>query len=785
MTFATSAAGAAVSDNTHESANRVTVHRMVDGTVADSHLRHVVHDLFESVQVLRRVAVQFHVADVPRIGERMVRSLERELLECRNLVVHRHMERVGVVVAVGHARNDAELFLVHTHEATGKTFGRCCKQAEVQTQALGFLVAEFTHVADNLEAQFLGGLGFAVVLAGKGHQGFGKADETDGKGAVLDDLAHGVFPAQLVGIDPHALSHEEGEVLDLAAALDGETFHELVAHQLQHAVQFLEEQVHGLHLDGDAGQVDRSETQIATAEADFAGRVVVVADHAGTATHVRDFRFRVTRLVILQVVRGILEAEVGEQALRAHLAGQLEQVVVGVARIQADAFLDAENLDGENGRLAAAQALVGGEQQVAHDHAGFGFGAHAVVDARKRRLGAGAAVHGVQVMNESFHGLEGGLVRLFVGLLLGELLGLHHHFGVIDLGKFAGFGFHEFFVGHEGRHHAHLGHFGVELLDHRHDFLFFLAGKENQGLHQVGEVGLAVGDAHAVGHGVVEVGNGLAAVLVILVTLYGNGGKSRVAADILGFAQVAMTGVETALEQFLQVDLAAGHGEGVEVQIVDVDIALGVCAAVLGLEHHHGVEMLGRFRAVLEHGAHGGVAVDVRVFALEVGFLGGTESNVAERVHEAGVHFADAGTLGTVQDVALGGISITALGQGLFNGVLNFFDFGLYLALSFQKANGTGRHLEGRARKHVVVSQQIQLVLGGLNLFVQFTRGAEGLLDSGRNLLDVKRHLAAVALFHCNNHYFYLFFIKMGQRSNNNKKHHILCFSIQDHHNMW
>ena len=64
MTFGTAATRAAVTDDTHESANRVAVDRVVDGTVADTGLRHVMHDLFEGIQVLRRVAVKFDIADV-------------------------------------------------------------------------------------------------------------------------------------------------------------------------------------------------------------------------------------------------------------------------------------------------------------------------------------------------------------------------------------------------------------------------------------------------------------------------------------------------------------------------------------------------------------------------------------------------------------------------------------------------------------------------------------------------------------------------------------------------
>ena len=80
---------------------------MVDRTITDADLRHVLHDLFESIQVLRRVAIEFNVADVASVGERVVRSFERELLESRNLVVDRHVEGVSVVIAVGNARDNA------------------------------------------------------------------------------------------------------------------------------------------------------------------------------------------------------------------------------------------------------------------------------------------------------------------------------------------------------------------------------------------------------------------------------------------------------------------------------------------------------------------------------------------------------------------------------------------------------------------------------------------------------------------------------------------------------
>ena len=72
------------------------------------------------------------------------------------------------------------------------------------------------------------------------------------------------------------------------------------------------------------------------------------------------------------------------------------------------------------------------------------------------------------------------------------------------------------------------------------------------------------------------------------------------------------------LEQLQQVDLAAGGGQRQKIQIVDMDIALAVRLGMLRIEDEHLIELLGALGAVLEHGAHGGIAVDVGVLSLDV-----------------------------------------------------------------------------------------------------------------------------------------------------------------------
>ena len=79
-----------------------------------------------------------------------------------------------------------------------------------------------------------------------------------------------------------------------------------------------------------------------------------------------------------------------------------------------------------------------------------------------------------------------------------------------------------------------------------------------------------------------------------------------------------MTGGESAVEQLEQVYLAAGGCEGEEIQVMDMNIAVDVRLGVLRVEDVHLVELLRALAAVFQHGSHGGVAVDICVFALDV-----------------------------------------------------------------------------------------------------------------------------------------------------------------------
>ena len=168
--------------------------------------------------------------------------------------------------------------------------------------------------------------------------------------------------------------------------------------------------------------------------------------------------------------------------------------------------------------------------------------------------------------------------------------------------------------------------------------------------------------------------------LVVLVGLDGDGRQRRIAGDAVGLPQKAVPGGKPAVEQPQDVDLGAGGGEAVKIEIVDVDVAPGVGGRLLGGEQIGGVVGLGPGRADLQHAAHGGVAVDVGVVPLHVADAGVHVGDLVDRLHQAGVGFPDAGAVGPVEDVPLGRLLVAALHQLALGRVLDLLDLGRLLA---------------------------------------------------------------------------------------------------------
>ena len=96
-----------------------------------------------------------------------------------------------------------------------------------------------------------------MVLSGERLERLCQADKADAEGPVLEYLSDVVLRAQLVGIEPDPLAHQEGIVIDLLAALDLEAVQQLADHQIDALIQqFIEALDVPLRLNPDARQVD-------------------------------------------------------------------------------------------------------------------------------------------------------------------------------------------------------------------------------------------------------------------------------------------------------------------------------------------------------------------------------------------------------------------------------------------------------------------------------------------------------------------------------------------------
>ena len=648
---------------------------MVDRAVADAAVVHAAHDALEGLDVLGRVAVEFDVADVARVAERVVRRLDADLVVRADGIPDRNVEGVGVVLAVRDAGDLAVALAVHADEAAGQALGGRGEQGEVHAHGLGLVVAEIAHALDDHEALLLHGGILGVVMAVERGERLRQADEAEGERAVLEHFAHLVIGPQLVRVEPYALPHQEGIVVHALLRLDLEAVEQLLRDQLEHVVQLPQEQrLVPLAVERKARQVDGGEGQVAAGESDLLRRIVDVAHHAGAAAHGGDLRLGATGHVILEVVGAVQEGVVREQALGRDLAGEAEQIVVRIALVVVDALLHLEDVDREDAGLAVAEAGVQREQDVADDHPALGRRVRAVVDGGERRLRAGARMHRVQVVDEALHRLIGlalrGLLRAGAGTgaeMLRRLpLDAERLEEVLRHQRVKALCGHERILSEQRLRGVHRGVHRLALL--------VLIQTVLDDLRELSAVLLAEGLADALRHAVIEVRDGLAAVLVVLVGLDRDGRQRRVAADGLGLAQEAVAGREAVLEQADDVDLRAGGRERVEIEIVDVDVSLAMRLGVLRTEQVRLVVGLRARRADLQHRAHGGVAVDVGVVALEVGEARVLAGDLVDGLHQARPRLARAGARRAIKDVRLRRAEEFVLHELLLDDVLDHLD---------------------------------------------------------------------------------------------------------------
>ena len=188
----------------------------------------------------------------------------------------------------------------------------------------------------------------------------------------------------------------------------------------------------------------------------------------------------------------------------------------------------------------------------------------------------------------------------------------------------------------------------------------------------------------------------LAAVHFVLVGLDGDAGQCGIALDGLRLAQVAMPGGKPVAKQPDKIYLATGLREHVEILVMDVDVAIDVGGRGILGQNVIVREVLGPLGTVLEHGAHGRIAVDIGVFPLDVLLAGRGVGQGLVNFHEVGLGIAQLGMLRPVQDVGLGRARVIVADERLLHHVLDLFhmgealfvQLGAYLARQEQQIRG-------------------------------------------------------------------------------------------------
>ena len=184
----------------------------------------------------------------------------------------------------------------------------------------GLLVGVFAHRADDLQAQLLR---FPRPRRDACRRRALSASARPMKPMVsvpcLSTSPTLSFQPELLGVDPHALAHQERDScctrLSLLNVGSGRAAGRSPVPSCSCSI--FEEHSRRCRSRSMAmrGRLMDVKRQIAAARRRFRGRVVDIAHHAGAAAHVGDFGLRMAGLVVLEVERRVDEREVREQAL--------------------------------------------------------------------------------------------------------------------------------------------------------------------------------------------------------------------------------------------------------------------------------------------------------------------------------------------------------------------------------------------------------------------------------------------------------------------------------------
>ncbi len=134
-----------------QTAVAVVVYRAVAHVVLIHHVYHA----GDNRRVVGSIAVNLYIEDVTATGQVVVRSLDLCLLQGCTLVIYRHVVRVGIVIAVGNARDDAKLLAVLLGELTAQALGWSSQDGVVVVILLAEFVGTVAHVGNNLQTQLL------------------------------------------------------------------------------------------------------------------------------------------------------------------------------------------------------------------------------------------------------------------------------------------------------------------------------------------------------------------------------------------------------------------------------------------------------------------------------------------------------------------------------------------------------------------------------------------------------------------------------------------------------
>ncbi len=107
-----------------------------------------------------------------------------------------------------------------------------------------------------------------------------------------------------------------------------------------------------------------------------------------------------------------------------------------------------------------------------------------------------------------------------------------------------------------------------------------------------------------------------------------------------------------------------------------MNVSIFVRCRMLRFQYVQVVELLGTFRSVFQHCAHGRIAVDIGILPFKVVVFGIKKGQPFINLHQSGVHFPYAGSFCPVEDILLGGSGMPVFNQNLFHGILDFFHSG-------------------------------------------------------------------------------------------------------------